>query len=519
MKYSRFAGVMVLLTCLNAATSLVAPVLLTVWSRNSQAIDTEKVTVLIGILLCAIAINIAIVYFREKFAVDFNVSHGKELFGYFFDIDYDNISKAGPTSIVEKILMAVNNSYRYYTSDAIEIWSNLLILLVLLTITFFISIPIALLLMVLVPINFFGYKWLNQELLKRSKDMQEKTSEGAQSLISIAGQTDYLKQSADHMNVLKQITVPLKKMYQAMSNVNKFGQMSNQIFTNINDICRVFIMVLVVYEFTSKTGNVVDLIFFTVVLPIYFSGLTKIVSANLSKRDLTASKEFIQWMKDNKEQNGEIELAQVDTIRLKIQQLQVGDLILGQQIESTFTKGDIVWVKGESGSGKSTLLKLLPKFRTTDTIYINEIDLRKYTNESLRKHVDYLSQSVPIIHGTLLENLFFNKAYSKEAEIEMRKDKLLQTILVDKSMDTEILENGSNLSGGEKQKIAFIRALYNGTDVLILDEITSNIDMQSAMDIYNKIKEVATGKIIFAITHSDALNGIANKVIDLEVKK
>ncbi|WP_099204683.1 ATP-binding cassette domain-containing protein [Scatolibacter rhodanostii] len=518
MKYSRFVGVMVLLTCFNAATSLVAPVLLSVWSRNDQSIDLVKAGILLGILLGTIAINIVIVYFREQFAVEFNVSHGKELFGYFVDVDYDTINEAGPTSMIEKILMAVNNSYRYYTSDAIEIWSNLLILFALLLMTFLTNILIACMLLILVPINYFGYKWLNKELLQRSKDMQEKTSEGAQSLISIAGQTDYLKQSSDHTNVLEQIATPLKKMYQAMSKVNKFGQISHQLFSNINDICRVFIMVLVVYEFTSQTTNVVDLIFFTVVLPIYFSGLTKIVSANLSKRDLIASKEFVQWMRDNKEENGERELAQVDSIRLDIKTLQVNNVILGRDIEAAFTKGDIVWVKGESGSGKSTLLKLLPKFRTADTVYINEIDLREYTNASLRKQVEYLSQNVPIIHGTLLENLFFNKAYSKEAEITMQQDPLLQTILAEKSLDAEIFENGSNLSGGEKQKIAFIRALYNEADILILDEITSNIDVKSAVEIYDRMKEVAAEKIIFAITHSDALDGIANKVIDLDVR-
>lgn len=97
----------------------------------------------------------------------------------------------------------------------------------------------------------------------------------------------------------------------------------------------------------------------------------------------------------------------------------------------------------------------------------------------------------------------------------MLADPLLKSILSNKQISTEIYENGSNLSGGEKQKIDFIRAIYDEAEVLILDEIASNIDTQSAQDIYNRIKELRNEKIIFIISHNQLPDTFENQTIDL----
>ncbi|WP_162265440.1 ATP-binding cassette domain-containing protein [Abyssisolibacter fermentans] len=156
--------------------------------------------------------------------------------------------------------------------------------------------------------------------------------------------------------------------------------------------------------------------------------------------------------------------------------------MLANNISGVFKKGDVVWIRGNSGCGKSTLVKLIPKFRTINRILVNNIDIRNITNKSIRKKIDYLSQDVPIIKGSLRDNLFFNKSYNAELEKELINSKLLSSIFVNKDINTLITENGANLSGGEKQKIALARCIYNKSDVLILDEVTSNIDTESAFD-------------------------------------
>ena len=72
---------------------------------------------------------------------------------------------------------------------------------------------------------------------------------------------------------------------------------------------------------------------------------------------------------------------------------------------------------------------------------------------------------------------------------------------------------GADLSGGEKQKIALARAINSDVDILLLDEITSSIDKESSVEIYNRIKEISKDKIIFIISHDDIVDDICNREI------
>jgi len=111
--------------------------------------------------------------------------------------------------------------------------------------------------------------------------------------------------------------------------------------------------------------------------------------------------------------------------------------------------------------------------------------------------------------------LFLGKVYSKAIEDEMRNDPILSSILASKEMDTQILADGANLSGGEKQKIAIARALYNNASVLLLDEITSNIDNASEMEIYDRLTTNCSDKIVFIISHEPLRQEYFNKTLVL----
>ncbi len=276
-------------------------------------------------------------------------------------------------------------------------------------------------------------------------------------------------------------------------------------------------MLLIVYQVLETNDNAISLVLFTILLPIYFQNLGVITNANLNKRDMEIANNFFNEWDKHLEQDGEKILKQVNTLSFDITNLSVRDKELIRNIKGDFKKGDIIWVKGDSGTGKSTLMKLLPKFRVTKGVYINGIDIREYSNSSVRSKVDYLSQNVPIIKGTLRENLFLNREIDGLIEEKLKKERILRSILKSKSLDDMIEESGSNLSGGEKQKIAIMRVIYDKGEILILDEITSNIDKESSIDILNQLVSTREDKIIFIISHDDLPKDYANKELVLEV--
>lgn len=133
----------------------------------------------------------------------------------------------------------------------------------------------------------------------------------------------------------------------------------------------------------------------------------------------------------------------------------------------------------------------------------------------IRHNIDYISQNIPIIKGSLRDNLFLDIPYSKEIEQQMLEDKLLSSILKSKDMDSQITEGAGNLSGGEKQKIVVMRALYKNPQILILDEISSGLDENIAKEIYDRIFEKMKDDIVFVISHNNIHEKYINRIIEL----
>ena len=315
---------------------------------------------------------------------------------------------------------------------------------------------------------------------------------------------------------MEQLDPTLDRIYQAQADVNIFAQSASSILQSLNLIAQTMIMVIVVFGVLDGEDRGMTIVFFSVVVPLYFQHLSALVGSNLNKRDMEITKEFIEGWDSKKEHDGMVSLEQIDSISFDVPALAVKDRLLATNVRGDFIKGDVVWVRGESGTGKSTLVKLLVKFRTTDSLYINDIDIRRFSNRSLRSRVDYLSQNVPIIRGTLLDNLFLNMERTPEALTRLENDPVLSEILEGKSFDSLIEEGGANLSGGEKQKIAIARSLNSNAEVLILDEITSNIDRESAEEILDRLAQPDSNKIIFIISHNDLPKKYATKELWLK---
>ena len=171
-------------------------------------------------------------------------------------------------------------------------------------------------------------------------------------------------------------------------------------------------------------------------------------------------------------------------------------------------------IVGRSGAGKTSLVNLLPRFYDigSGSILINETDYREYKLEELRNNIAYVFQEPVIFDKTILENIQFgNKKNIEERQIKDVCKKI--------GLDCKIrqLPNGYNtimnsksdlLSYGEKQLLSFARAILKNADLIILDEVTSNLDFEFEEAIMKATKEILNNKISFVIAHR--LNTIKN---------
>lgn len=160
-------------------------------------------------------------------------------------------------------------------------------------------------------------------------------------------------------------------------------------------------------------------------------------------------------------------------------------------INISLKKGKKYLIIGPSGGGKSTLLKLLRKYFTprAGNILVDGKNLRDITKVSYFKHISNVEQEVFLFEDTIRNNISLYKNYSEE-EIQDAIEKAgLKDFIASlpQGLDTVIYDNGKNISGGEKSRIAIARGLLQKSDILFLDEAFASLDSKTAKDIENTL--------------------------------
>ena len=187
-------------------------------------------------------------------------------------------------------------------------------------------------------------------------------------------------------------------------------------------------------------------------------------------------------------------------------------------------KGEKVAIIGESGSGKSTLLKLMMRFWNVDKgeISIGGENLKTIPTKTLRKSQTLVSQDTFLFNDTILNNI---KMGDRDASFEdvikaAKKASIHEFIMkLPQGYETNVGELGGNLSSGEKQRMSMAKAFLRNSDILILDEPTSNLDTLNEASILKTIDDECKDKTIVMVSHRKSSSAICNKRYGLENKK
>ncbi|MDW8802147.1 ATP-binding cassette domain-containing protein [Clostridium sp. A1-XYC3] len=192
------------------------------------------------------------------------------------------------------------------------------------------------------------------------------------------------------------------------------------------------------------------------------------------------------------------------------------DLIL-ENISLSINSGDFVSLVGPSGGGKSTLFKICSHLisPTSGTILYKNKPFIEYNPVELRKNISYCFQTPQLFRDTVMDNLNFPYAIRNMKADLNRIEKLLHTFSLDKNYLNKSIEN---LSGGEKQRIALIRTLIFKPEILLLDEVTSALDVENTLIVEDVIEALNKDDItILWITHNPEQSvKFANKVVTIE---
>lgn len=168
--------------------------------------------------------------------------------------------------------------------------------------------------------------------------------------------------------------------------------------------------------------------------------------------------------------------------------------------------GERVMVTGESGCGKSSLLKMLLRFydHTSGTIEIFGRNITDYSLEELRNLITYVPQESYLFHGTIRENIAYGLPHADGQSIEKAAklayaDEFIRQM--PEGYDTMLTAGGKNLSGGQRQRVAIARAFLKNAPIILLDEPSSALDVESEQKINQAMRLLMTDKIVLMVTH------------------
>ena len=176
-------------------------------------------------------------------------------------------------------------------------------------------------------------------------------------------------------------------------------------------------------------------------------------------------------------------------------------------------KGKKIGIIGATGSGKSTLVNLLPRFyKVTDgVIKLGDKNINEYELKDLRSVFGITPQDVQLFRGTVRSNLKFGNEKATEQEMEQAlKNACAYDFVMEKGgLDAEVLDNGSNFSGGQRQRLTIARALVRNPKVLILDDSSSALDYDTDAMLKTNLKSL-TNTTMFVVSQR------TNSIMDLD---
>jgi thiol reductant ABC exporter CydC subunit len=177
-----------------------------------------------------------------------------------------------------------------------------------------------------------------------------------------------------------------------------------------------------------------------------------------------------------------------------------------KNISFELAEGGALAIVGPSGAGKTTLLNLLLRFWEYEKglLCIGGTDIRNFTSEQLRSWLSVVSQNTHLFNGTVRENLLLGNPSARENDILSALERAQIREFVERlpqGLDTWIGEQGLQLSGGERRRLAITRALLKNAPLMIFDEPTANLDALSEREIFNTIRQLTKQKTTLVITH------------------
>jgi ATP-binding cassette subfamily C protein len=471
---------------------------------NLGSINKEKILIYIFSYIGAIALIIVCEYFNKltnaKYRKKVMLLLKGDIFKQILLFSYKDYKKNDTDYYLNLLLEDSKVLFNDYYDTILDLLKSIIQALVFTIVMFFLNWILALVILVLSMLSLIIPELLGGKLSKKRAEVSKLNQQYISRLKDLLSGVDIVSSTTKE---------PLSSIYAKTdldkeSTNYKYSKLSSfmQIFTGISlyivNIGVFIVGILLINESSLLVGQFVALISFTELMALPFRDILYQILGIKSSKDIRLKfNEIFQYTPKNKTLipniNNSINL---EHIYYKVEDFEIKDLNISFEIGKKYA------IIGPSASGKTTILKILMGFieNYEGGVIIDGLDSRDY---DLGKVISYVDQNQFIFNSTGLDNItLFSGIESKNLGDYAKK--INASYLLNRNLG----EFGGNISGGEKNKIAILRALNNDTKIIVCDEILSNLDNESKDEIMNFL--LTSNLTVIMVTH-DIFNDNLNK--------
>lgn len=471
--------------------------------------------VITGIFLITIlSVKGLIGYFRRKFLTILNkrmmVNINSDFLSHIFNLPkkfFDRRKTGDITSRINDLDKVQRTILLIINSSIIDI----IMIIGALSLMFIFSKMIALITLIIIPIysiilvaNTNKVKHLQYDVMRNHASVESKYIDSFKGIDEIIG----FSVAGAFININKLLFANYQESTQNLGFKSAGLNFLVEIFNSIITIVLLIVGAISVVQGNLEIGQMMAAYsLFSYILPSIIS----LISAYIS---LQGAQMALQRLKDIFLVEQEKELASI--IDREIERLSIekgnfywpkSEIPLFNNISMNLEKGKLTGLFGKSGIGKSTLINIIQrKYNlTSGEILVNGESVRQYDLHNYRQKIGTVPQAIKIFNGTILENILMGRNVSDLQEVNNLLDKYGFIDFINQFREglfALIGEEERQLSGGEKQVLALIRALFNEPDILLIDEGLSGIDVEIKAKIINILKKYSKNHIVLLISHN-----------------
>ena len=448
------------------------------------------------------------------------------MLGSFIDADTQLIDSKHTGKYISNLNFDVMQITKMLSEAFLNIFKDGLTLIGLLSVMFFQNWKLSLIAVVMIPLASITAKILGKRMGKVTTQAQEKSGDLNRYLIDIFKNHKIIKifqreifekkRSLKFVNDLKEKNIKIASVYVRSAPIMEF-------FTGILIAVLIFFSGKLIFDGELGINNFFS---FLAAMMLAYQPVKTLTKVNISiSQGLSAAKRILPII-DTK---NKIE-ANLDKKRIEITDGNLEFKNVNFSYQSNINSKVLVDISvkiegrkmtalvGHSGSGKSTFLNLIPRIYDPDSgeINIDHQDLKSVNLNSLREKISIVDQNTTLFDDTVFNNIkYANPDASEEEVYNAAKFAMCETFIdkLDKGYSTYIGENGTRLSGGEKQRLSIARAFLKKSEFILLDEATSALDSETEKQIQIALDKLLVNKTTIVIAHrlSTILN--SNKIL------